>query len=309
MTVLILIAFSGLLTGFFLILKMSPFELAEGLTKPFTNRRKPIAKMIHDVNHTKEPKGIKKTINDAKEVLILTGKQAKFTALCTFSFFLFVIGILTCILINNFLMIPVAAVGFAMLPFWYVIFTSHSYKKMMNAEMETALSIITTSYLRNESIITAVQENIDYLNPPVSDVFKSFLAEANMISCNTKQALTTMKAKLNHSIFHEWIDAVIACQEDKTLKSTLTPIIAKLSDIRIVSAELDYLMYEPLKEFITMAILVVGNIPLIYFLNKSWYHVLVATALGKGILTICAFTLFISLAAVIRLTKPVDYRR
>jgi Flp pilus assembly protein TadB len=309
MTVLILIAFSGMLAGIFLILKMSPFELAESLTKSLMNRRKPIAKMIDEVNNPKEPKGITKIIKDTKAVLILTGKQGKFAALCSFSFFLFVVGILACILINNYLMIPVAAVGLALLPFWYVIFTSHRYKKMMNAEMETALSIITTSYLRNESIITAVQENINYLNPPVSDVFRGFLAEANMISSNTKQALAAMKPKLKHYIFHEWIDAVIACQEDKTLKSTLTPIIAKLSDMRIVGAELDYLMYEPVKEFITMAILLIGNIPLIYFLNKSWYSVLVNTELGKGILTVCAFVLLISLAAVIRLTKPIEYRR
>jgi hypothetical protein len=68
----------------------------------------------------------------------------------------------------------------------------------MNAEMETALSIITTSYLRNESIITAVQENISYLNPPISNVFQSFLTQAKMINVNVKQALTDMKPKLNH---------------------------------------------------------------------------------------------------------------
>ena len=47
--------------------------------------------------------------------------------------------------------------------------------------------------------------------------------------------------------------------------------------MRIVSAELDYLMYEPLKEFITMALLLVGNIPLLYFLNRDWYLTLVTT--------------------------------
>ena len=81
---------------------------------------------------------------------------------------------------------------------------------------------------------------------------------------------------------------MIACQEDKTLKSTLQPIISKLSDMRNVTAELDYLMYEPLKEFITMALLLVANIPRIYFLNRNWHHVLVETAMGKGILAVCA---------------------
>jgi len=309
MTFLILLAFIGMLAGVFLLLKMSPYEFAESITKSFAGRPKPLAKQIEEINHPKKPKGIRKIIQDAKEVLKMTGKSGKFSALCALSFFLLVVGILICILISNYFMLPVLAVGMALLPFWYILFTSHSYKKMMNNEIETALSIITTSYLRNESIITAVEENIDYLNPSVADVFRSFLMETNLISSDVKKALADMKPRLNNDIFHEWVDAAIACQDDKTIKSTLTPIISKLSDMRIVAAELDYLMYEPLKEFITIALLLVGNIPLIYFLNKDWYSVLVNTDFGKGILTVCVLVLFISLAAVIRLTKPVEYRR
>ncbi len=309
MTFLILLAFIGMLAGVFLLVKMSPYEFAESITKSFAGRPKPIAKQIEEINHPQKPKGIKKIIQDAKEVLKMTGKSGKFAALCALSFFLLVVGILICIFISNYFMLPVLAVGMALLPFWYILFTSHSYKKMMNNEIETALSIITTSYLRNESIITAVEENIDYLNPPVADVFRSFLMETNLISSDVKKAHAEMKPRLNNDIFHEWVDAAIACQDDKTIKSTLTPIISKLSDMRIVAAELDYLMYEPLKEFITIALLLVGNIPLIYFLNKDWYSVLVNTDFGKGILAVCVLVLFISLAAVIRLTKPVEYRR
>ena len=48
------------------------------------------------------------------------------------------------------------------------------------------LSIITSSYLRSESIITAVEEKIHYLNPPVADVFRGFLAETGMISADVE---------------------------------------------------------------------------------------------------------------------------
>ena len=180
---------------------------------------------------------------------------------------------------------------------------------MVLAPVVAGLLIITSSYLRSESMITAVEENIHYLNPPVADVFRGFLAETNMISADVKQALSNMKPKLDNYVFREWVDAAIACQDDKSLKSTLTPIIGKLSDMRIVAAELDYLLYEPFKEFITMAFLLIGNIPLLYFLNKDWYDVLVNTGFGKGILAVCLLVLLISFAAVIRLTKPVEYKR
>mgnify|MGYP006908485924 FL=1 len=309
MIVLILLAFAGMMTGIFLILGMTPFTFAEELTKPLSGRRQPIAKRIQQVNHPKEPKGIRKTVQEAREMLILTGKGGKFAAVCAFSLFLAAMGAVICIVIQNYFMLPVLTAGMGLLPFWYVLFTSHSYKKLMNNEIETGLSIITSSYLRSESMITAVEENIHYLNPPVADVFRGFLAETNMISADVKQALSNMKPKLDNYVFREWVDAAIACQDDKSLKSTLTPIIGKLSDMRIVAAELDYLLYEPFKEFITMAFLLIGNIPLLYFLNKDWYDVLVNTGFGKGILAVCLLVLLISFAAVIRLTKPVEYKR
>lgn len=309
MIVLILLAFAGMLAGIFLLLNMTPFEFAEDLTKSFASREPPISKRIGQLNPPREAKGIKKTVREAKEMMLLTGRGGKFAALCALSLFLAAMGAVICILIQNYFMLPVLAVGMGLIPFWYVLFTSHSYKKLMNNEIETGLSIITSSYLRSESIITAVEENIHYLNPPVADVFRGFLAETGMISADVKQALSNMKPKLDNYIFREWVDAAIACQDDKSLKSTLTPIIGKLSDMRIVAAELDYLMYEPFKEFITMAFLLVGNIPLLYFLNKDWYDVLVNTGFGKGILAVCLLVLLISFAAVIRLTKPVEYKR
>ena len=212
-------------------------------------------------------------------------------------------------MLNNVLMVPVMAVGFAMLPFWYVMFTANFYKKQLNAELETALSIITTSYLRNENFITAVEENVSYLNPPVCDVFRQFLAQTNLINADLRLALDSIKYKIASDVYREWLDAVVACQDDKTLKTTLTPIISKLSDMRVVSAELDMLLYEPMKEFITMALLLVGNIPLIYFLNRDWFDTLMNTIVGKGVSAISAAALFVSLAAVIRLTRPIEYKR
>ncbi len=107
-------------------------------------------------------------------MMLLTGRGGKFAALCALSLFLAAMGAVICIVIQNYLMLPVLAAGMGLIPFWYVLFTSHSYKKLMNNEIETGLSIITSSYLRSESIITAVEENIHYLNPPVADVFRGF---------------------------------------------------------------------------------------------------------------------------------------
>ena len=85
--------------------------------------------------------------------------------------------------------------------------------------------------------------------------------------------------------------------------------MAKLSDMRNVNAELEYMIAEPRKEFLIMVIFVVGNIPLMYLLNQDWYHVLMHTPLGQIILSITAAVIFISASFVVKLTRPIEYRR
>jgi len=309
LTTILLVAFMGLVAGGFFMLSLSPFEFAENVGKLFRSRKKTLAQKIKEATNTKKVKGIRKTIIETKEILEVTGKKHLFGTLTVFSIILFIVGVFFSLMLNNFLMIPIMAVGFSLLPFWYVMFTANFYKKQLNAELETALSIITTSYLRSENFILAVEENVAYLNPPVNDVFKHFLAQTNLINSDIQLALENIKYKIANEVYREWIEAIIACQEDKTLKTTLTPIISKLSDMRVVAAELDIMLYEPMKEFITMALLLVGNIPLIYFLNKDWFNTLMNTVIGKGVLAISAAALFVSLAAVIRLTRPIEYKR
>ena len=154
-----------------------------------------------------------------------------------------------------------------------MLFRSAShFKKDVSAELETALSIITTAYLRSEDILTSVEENLEYLNPPVKNIFQDFVSRIRLINPDLEAALDELRARIADDVFKEWVDALKACLYDRSLKTTLTPIVAKLSDMRIVNAELEYMVMEPRKEFITMVVLVVGNIPLLYFLNKDWYH-------------------------------------
>lgn len=166
-----------------------------------------------------------------------------------------------------------------------------------------------TANLRNEDILTAVEENVHYLNPPVKSVFSDFLAQVKMVNPDIEAALKAMRLKIDNDVFREWCDALTACQHDRSLKTTLTPIVSKLSDIRIVNAELDYLVAAPRKEFISMVILLVGIIPLMYFLNRDWYHTLMHTVVGQMIIAVCGTAIFICTAFVIKLTKPIEFKR
>ncbi|MEG2368180.1 MAG: hypothetical protein RSB53_08705, partial [Oscillospiraceae bacterium] len=163
---------------------------------------------------------------ETKEVLRVTGKSGLFTVLCILAMILFVVGALVALTMKNTYLVPVLAVGLALLPFYYIKMTAGRHKKQISTELETALSIITTSYLRGKNtIIRAIEENLPYLNPPVSEVFRNFLLQAKLINSNTKEALEGLKNGVDNGVFHEWVDAVVACQDDYNLKSTLPPIV------------------------------------------------------------------------------------
>jgi len=182
-------------------------------------------------------------------------------------------------------------------------------KKAWAGGLEPALSTIPTPFLRKEDILTAVEKNPPSLNPPVLSVFKEFVSRIKLIDPDITAALHDLKSRIDNTVYAEWCDALIACQHDRSLKTTLTPIVSKLSDMRVVNAELENMVFEPRKEFIVMQVLVIGNIPLLHFLNQDWYHTLMHTPLGQIILTICAAVMFVSTAFVIKLTQPIEYRR
>lgn len=309
MTTILLVACIGMIAGCFFLLGISPMEFVDGVFKQLLNKPKNLRDEINEATRRKKPSFLRREITEIQDILKLTGRENRFGAICATSLLLFALGASIAVVMGNPFLVPVFAVGFMFFPFWYVRLTQSHYKRDIAAELETALSIITTAYLRNEDIQTAVEENLIYLNPPVRQVFGDFLTCIKLINPDVDAALADLKTKIDNDVYREWVDAIAACQYDRSLKTTLTPIVSKLSDMRIVNGELENLVFEPRKEFIIMAVLVIGNVPLMYFLNKSWYDSLMHTPFGQAILAICAVAIFVSTAFVIKLTQPIEYRR
>ena len=309
MTAIQLLACAGMIAGAFLILGLRPVEFTDSLFAFFLQTKKSIREDIKESSGRKKAGILQREIREVQSVLEMTGRGNRFSVICAASLALFCLGGSIAILLGNFFLAPVMAVGFLFLPFWYVKLTASHYKRDVFAELETALSVVTTAYLRTEDIVTAVEENIAYLNPPVSKVFQEFLMQVRLVNPDVEAAIRAMRGRIDNEVFREWCDALSGCQHDRSLKTTLTPIVAKLSDMRNVNAELEYLLTEPRKEFLIMVIFVVGNIPLMYMLNKDWYDVLMHTPLGQIILSATAAVIFVSAGFVVKLTRPIEYRR
>jgi Flp pilus assembly protein TadB len=244
-----------------------------------------------------------------KTALSVTGKAKQFTLVCCASLILFAGGAILSILINNLFLMPVLSIAFALLPFFYTTSTLAYYEKHTKEELETTLSIISTSYIRSDDIMAAVSENIAYIRPPLREVFQAFIGDATAVSSNTKKALMNLRDKIDDEIFREWCNTLIQCQDDRTLKDTLQPVVAKLTDVRIVNSELKTMLSSVRNEYWMMVALVAGNIPLLYFLNRDWFNTLLFQTPGKIVLGICGAVILITALFMVKFTKPIEYRR
>ncbi len=309
MLTLQLVACIGMISGGFLAFDIHLEDFITDIFGGILGKPQNLQDIIMEETKAKKVPYLKREILEVQGILEATGREKQFPALCTVAFMLFAFGASVAIMMGNPYMVPILACGFLLIPFWYIKLTAHSFKKDISEELETALSIITTSYLRNEDILTAVEESVPYLNPPVQTIFQEFASRIRLIDPDVENALKELKTKIHNDTFEEWCDALQECQMDRSLKTILTPIVAKLSDMRLINADLEYMVYEPRKEFITMVVLVVANIPLLYFLNKDWYETLMTSMVGQILLSITAAVIFFSAARVIKLTKPIEYRR
>ena len=245
---------------------------------------------------------------EIEQLLKTTGREGRFTVIKRISVLLFAVGAVISLLLNNPFLIPVLGAGFAFAPIWYLRSTAAVYRKHLNEELETAISVVTTSYLRSGDLLKAVKENIPYLNPPVRGNFEAFITEAEMINANMISAINSLKMKIPNQIFHEWCNTLIQCQSDRDMKHTLTFTVQKFSDMRIVQAELEAIINEPKREVFAMMFLVLCNIPLLYLLNHDWFETLLFTLPGKITLAVCSAVILYSFTRIMQLSRPIEYK-
>lgn len=288
-------------------LNLTPQQITEDLMR-LTTPKVTLREKARNMRAGKKKKSLGSKLAYTQTALAAMGQENKFALVCCASLVLFAAGAVVAVLIDNIFLLPALSVAFALIPFIYVRNSLSQYEKHIKTDLETTLSTITTSYIRNEDIILAVRENLDYIKPPLRACFNAFIGDAVAISSSVKQALRNLKEKVDDDIFREWCDALIRCQDDRALVDTLHPIVAKLTDVRVVNSELSTMMAAVRTEYYTMVGLVVGNIPLLYVLNKDWFHTLIYETPGKIVLGVCGAVIIVTYMFLLKFTKPVEYK-
>lgn len=304
--ILQLVASILLTIGIAMLFNFTPQSMTEDVMK-ITTSKMDLRKKVELLNAGKKKKTIGQRLNYIKNSLDATGRESMFGIIVAASFAMFAAGAALAVLINNYFLVPAFAVAMGIIPFVYVKSSLDTYKRHIAEELETSLSIITTSYLRSDDIVAAVKENLDYLKPPLRDNFLAFINDATYVT-NMEQAIRNLRSKVDNDTYHEWCDALLQCQSDRVLKDTLQPIVNRFTDVRIVNSEIAVMMSSVRVEYYTMVAMVVSSIPLLYVLNKDWYQSLMYTTAGKATLGLVALVIVFTYTRMLKYTEPVEYK-
>lgn len=294
--------------GIVILLGITPEIVTNDIMSLLTRERSLKYKVAKAQGKVKQSK-FQQLIMNIRNALTATHSENKFSLMISFSVIGICAGFLLAALLQNLLIIPLACGICIILPYAYVNVLLTNYNNRISNELETALSIITTNYVSNDDLISAVEQSIDYINPPVQQPFRKFLTQTKLINSNVKLAIENLKGEINNEVFHEWCDSLIECQDNITLKKTLQPITARLSDIRIVNAELKNMLMSPRKEHIMMVFITLANYPILYLLNKDWFSVLTDTLVGQILNCVVAVIVIVTVALAYKYTQPIQYKR
>mgnify|MGYP000209497244 FL=1 len=308
MTAVYIICFLLMAAGTIILLGLNPEQVNRDVSE-FFDKKQSLKDRSLKAQGRKRKNRLLSELEKTKRALEETGKGRQFSIACAAALLLIIAGCVLSLAIDNPFLIPVLSIAFAVIPFSYIRRTLSLYEARMKEELEIALSIITTSYVRSDNLVTAVNENIQYIKPPVRGIFEAFAAEMTVISPDIRKAIQHLKEKVQNSIYEEWCDVLISCQSDRTLKDTLMPVVSKFTDVRLVNNSLKTMLSETRREYMIMVCMVLANIPLLYCLNKNWYDALMHTILGKIVLAICGIVIIVTAMRMTKLTRPVEYKR
>ena len=300
------IGFAIISAGIIIMLGIDMKQIEDDISK-LIHKKGTLKSDVDRWNGKKSP--LRRQLILLEESMESVNKKGQFVLMILVSITLGALGVVVSIWIQNPFLIPFFVVVSAILPFAYGSSMVNSYNKAVRMELETTLSMITTTYLRTGDIQSAVGENLDNIKAPLRDIFGKFYVEITTVTSDTRSAIRHLQNSIDNAVFREWCDTLLRCQDDKGLIPAMEPILKKYTDMRIVNSELDNFIYEPRREFMMIVAIVILNIPLLYIINRDWFNTLMFSLPGKIVLGVIGVVTIVTSMLMIRYTKPIEYKK
>lgn len=291
--------------GIFMIFRLTPAQI----TQDMMNLLRPADKlrtMVSDAQARRKRDGLYGELQRIRNTMQATGRGQLFPLLISCVFGFVAIGVVIAIILDNYWLIPTLAIAFGAIPFFYMGSSVVHYESSVREELETALSIITNAYIRTDDIVLAVEENLDFIKYPLRNIFEKFVQDS-VVMPSTKEVIIRLRERLDDQVFYEWCTTLIQCQDDRTLKENLNPVVTKLTDIRLINTQCAAIISSARMEYYAIIGFIVASVPLMSVLVPGSLELLSDTGFGKFLVGVVAAIILFTYFRLRKVTKPVDY--
>lgn len=303
------IALALAIGGIYCIVDMTPDEIYLTVLSAITKESTGIRTLQKQIKKEKPHVWLMCTMADAKKALKLKHAEALWPSVFVAACFMALVGgIIGFISKNYFLIPPLAVIGFE-IPFVILKIVGIQTELYLIAELETSLSQITTSYLRNDDFIKAVEENIAYFNSPVKEAFAEFLNRVKNVDADVIKALNELYNYFDVTPFQEWVNTVKSCQRNRKLKNSLPLIVDRLSQTREINNKFRGEVFYPIKEFVVVAAISLVAVPVFAVVKPKMYQDIAVGFIPFFFNGIQYAAIAFSLPSVVNITKPLEFKR
>lgn len=262
---------------------------------------------VNKINGTSKENFVRRSVRESKTIYETIGQSEQYNRVLIAGGCSSLLGVIIGLMLHNWMLSIVLAMGLYFLPMWLTRFQLYRYQQYLSEELETALSLITTSYMRSGDILGAVEENIPHIHEPLKTAFTVFSNNVRYVDSNIAAQIQKMKDSIDNSLFAQWCDVLILCQDNHQQMDALTPIVNKFSVLKEQQQANSTRMMLPLRQAISMIILVLSFCPIMAMVNHDWYYNLTHTFMGQFSLVLTAVTVLVTLNKAIMLCQPISY--
>lgn len=302
------ISFLLLIGAYILLYKINLVNRTEDILNSMNfinNNNISIKKLILIQKGKKKENIIVKKINEMEQVLKMINKGTQLSIILLITVIVAIVFSIMCVQLNNIFLGMVVFVIIITIPYIFLKQLENKYRDSINIELETTMSVITSSYERNNNIVVSIEENLEYINSPVKEVFEKFNINVK-INPNIIIALEELKKSFTSPIFKEWVDNLILCQRDSTIKYVLMPIVNKMASIRILNTEKKVIVAEDKMVFTILAIFAL-SLPIgVKMIGKAFVGDFLSLGIGKfltALLILLCYTMYIFVLKITELKE------
>lgn len=252
----------------------------------------------------KPPGKLEKMAAEATQMLTASGMQGQLRTYQRLAAGLGIAGLLVGAAIGSPLVAVVLGVGLTSMPLLLIRVRTGDYQRGLYENLESAMGTVTNAYVSGGDLIRAVEDSLRLIPAPVDRVFQEFLSRIHLVDASVPNALEAMKGQIDNRYWREWVNTLIQCQGDRTLRYALPGIVERLGSMRRIRMEADTQMQKQIGDYVITVFLILGSIPVMAFMMPDWYRMLTQTVAGQITLVVVLSAVFATALWVGRLYHP-----